>query len=191
MDIFPQFSSHIFQLKINKNTDELKNEESYVTYKRDNMDFNVLKKHPEISKDFLDIFNDISKNYFNYTNNYRITTSWITKINPDEHADWHNHKNSFYSGIYYYGEYDDLSGKLLFANPLLDVMDFSLHSPKPSMSNCKSFELKPEKNKLIFFPSYLRHKIKIHKGDTVRYSLAFNIIPIGDVGYYDSFVDGR
>ena len=59
------------------------------------------------------------------------------------------------------------------------------------MSNCKSFELKPEKNKLIFFPSYLRHKIKIHKGDTVRYSLAFNIIPIGDVGYYDSFVDGR
>ena len=43
MDIFPQFSSHIFQLKINKNTDELKNEESYVTYKRDNMDFNVLK----------------------------------------------------------------------------------------------------------------------------------------------------
>ena len=39
---------------------------------------------------------------------------------------------------------------------------------------------------IIFFPSYMCHKVCEHKDDTLRHSLAFNIMPTGIVGEGDS-----
>ena len=39
---------------------------------------------------------------------------------------------------------------------------------------------------LVLFPSYLNHKILEHKSEFPRYSLAFNIVPIGEYVDEDS-----
>ena len=44
----------------------------------------------------------------------------------------------------------------------------------------------PEEKKIILFPSYLEHSIVEHKEETTRYSLAFNIFPVGKYGVGDS-----
>jgi hypothetical protein len=33
--------------------------------------------------------------------NYRITNSWLTKVNPGGYASAHYHSNSWLSGVYY------------------------------------------------------------------------------------------
>ena len=48
-----------------------------------------------------------------------------------------------------------------------------------SIYSCDELNLTPEKNSLIIFPSYVLHKISKNLSDKNRYSLAFNINPIG------------
>jgi len=49
-----------------------------------------------------------------------------------------------------------------------------------------NWKLNPKKNMLVFFPSYLYHKIEKNTSDEVRHSLAFNIMPDGATGKVDS-----
>ena len=55
--------------------------------------------------------------------------------------------------------------------------------------NSHTWFMYPQPKLLLFFPSYLRHKINIHKISKIRKSLAFNIIPVGKYGEGDSSHD--
>ena len=44
-------------------------------------------------------------------------------------------------------------------------------------------------NILLFFPSYLKHKVAMNNSDKDRRSLAFNIVPVGFYGDADSAYD--
>ena len=70
-------------------------------------------------------------------------------------------------------------------NPLDKYTDFFIKQNKSNPLNTHLTIIPPEYNKLIFFPSYLSHKIGEFKGK-VRYSLAFNIVPKGEYGDGDS-----
>ena len=52
--------------------------------------------------------------------------------------------------------------------------------------NAKEYLVTPQKNMLLFFPSYLWHTILNNHSDKPRYSLAFNLIPLGQYGSGDS-----
>ena len=39
--------------------------------------------------------------------------------------------------------------------------------------------VKPNKDILLIFPSNLQHKINLNTSDRTRYSLSFNILPVG------------
>ena len=54
------------------------------------------------------------------------------------------------------------------------------------MLSATSWSIKPEVKKMILFPSYLEHAILEHNEDTIRYSLAFNLYPVGEYGIGDS-----
>jgi hypothetical protein len=54
--------------------------------------------------------------------------------------------------------------------------------------NYQSFVIQPDKNLLVFFPSDLKHKINVYTGLKDRYSVAFNLIPVGTIGLGDSSV---
>ena len=185
----PLFASPLIHLNVKEDTDQLinhqcefvKTETYFETYST--KDNRVLTKFPKIEEILLNYFNKISIEVFQYTESFQITTSWITKT-KDTCSEFHHHKHSFYSGVYYFDEYSDDSGSLEFKNPLSSYSDFYLIPKKWSIMTNTSWSISPEKNLLVFFPSYLEHRIVNNKSE--RQSLAFNIVPVGEYGYGDS-----
>ena len=66
-----------------------------------------------------------------------------------------------------------------FLITIKDKQDANIH-------NSKEWFVKPKKNLLLFFPSYLWHAVMNNTSDNPRHSLAFNFIPIGEYGVSDS-----
>ena len=187
----PLFASPLIHLNVKENTEQLKESYEYVRTSTDfknysSKDIRILKKFPDMEKILLSYFNKIAKEIFLYTETFIITTSWITKT-EDTQSELHSHKNSFYSGVYYFDEYSEDSGSLQFKSPLFSHSDFYLTPKKWNMMNNNSWTISPEKNLLVFFPSYLEHRIINNKDK--RRSLAFNIVPIGGYGTGDSSMD--
>ena len=95
MDILSAFSTPIIICDIEENTEELKNESNYIkNYSQKptgNIDirdkenqFRILEKYPRIKKILLNKFKNFAKEKLNYTNDFIITTSWITRITKGE-----------------------------------------------------------------------------------------------------------
>ena len=153
------------------------------------VDWRVLKKYPHVEQIILNKFKEVCDNVLHYTQDFIITTSWITEMKKGGSIDWHSHKNSFYSGIYYFKTYDTQSGSIIFDNPLRDIKDYYIFPEKQNFITAETWEIFPKNKNLIFFPSYLRHKVLSHKSDFSRYSLACNICPIGSYGERDNMID--
>ena len=147
----------------------------------------VLKNYPKIKKILLNKFKKFAKDTLSYNNDFAITTSWFTRIEKGQYSEFHCHKNSFYSGVYYHDEYSNNSAPIEFYSPIYGLSDFSLGDASEStLQNSSSWDIPPKKNSLLLFPSYLNHRIGTHHEDSPRYSLAFNIVPIGEYGHGDS-----
>jgi hypothetical protein len=120
--------------------------------------------------------------------NFKITTSWATRVGNRGFSQFHNHNNSCFSGILYFD--DMVGGNLQFENTGIMPRQILLGIPEEwNLYNSSSWTIKPEKNKLIFFPSYLYHGITTNESDVDRYSLAFNFFPEGKIGSGDSSID--
>ena len=138
--------------------------------------FTLLDDYPEMKKLFTSISLQILKEVAG-AEKIKITTSWLTAIAPNATPTLHRHSNSWFSGVYYFQ--DSYSG-LEFKNPI--DRDIDLKNGKLT----SNWKLNPKKNMLVFFPSYLYHKIEKNTFDEVRHSLAFNIMPDGTTGKVDS-----
>ena len=64
--------------------------------------------------------------------------------------------------------------------------DFHIEPNHWNIKTSQTWRISPQHNLLLLFPSYLRHAIIKSKDDVVRDSLAFNIVPIGEYGSFDS-----
>ena len=197
MEVFPLFASPVCKMMVEENINELMkyvNEESYsVEYNHSSRrsqgsnDKRVLEKYSRIKKLILKYFHKFSSEFLRYDGNFNITTSWFTKSQKNSSSQFHLHKNSFYSGVLYFGEYDDNNGgQLQFNNPLIPFSDYRIIPKSYFIGNCGEYSISPAKNLLVLFPSYLSHRITHYKGNNIRYSLAFNISPIGKYGGGDS-----
>ena len=138
--------------------------------------FTLLDDYPEMKKLFTSISLQVLKEVAD-AEKIKITTSWLTAIEPNTTPTMHRHQNSWFSGVYYFQ--DSYSG-LEFKNPI--ERDIDLKNNK--LTN--NWRLQPKKNMLVFFPSYLHHRIEKNTFDEVRHSLAFNIMPDGTTGAVDS-----
>ena len=138
--------------------------------------FTLLDDYPEMKKLFTSISLQVLKEVAD-AEKIKITTSWLTAIEPNATPTMHRHQNSWFSGVYYFQ--DSYSG-LEFKNPI--ERDIDLKNNK--LTN--NWRLQPKKNMLVFFPSYLHHRIEKNTFDEVRHSLAFNIMPDGATGVVDS-----
>ena len=91
--------------------------------------------------------------------------------------------------FYYFGDsYSQDSGHIQFKNPVNQLYDYYINDTK-SIYTSRHWKIPPESKKLILFPSYLEHVIMENKEDVDRYSLAFNMFPIGKYGSTDSTYD--
>ena len=193
-NILNAFSSPIVTTIIEKNTNVLKKETNYASndYQAytEKSNFKVLEKYPKVKKILLEEYKKFAREKLHYSEEFKISTSWITQIETGGHCQKHCHKNSFYSGVYYFDEYEKNKGGILeFESPLKNFSDFYLLPKEWNFLNSTIIEIPPVKKLLILFPSYLNHRVLPYYGTTVRKSLAFNIVPVGSYGQRDSNYD--
>ena len=189
--ILPVFSSNIVTCIIEKNTDALKKETKFANndYQKDTGrdNYRVLEKYPKVKKTLLEKYKKFAREQLNYKENFQISTSWVTKIETGGQCQQHCHKNSFYSGVYYFDEYEqNKGGTLEFQTPLMNLPDFYLIPKEWNFLNSNVIEITPVKNLLVLFPSYLFHRVLPYQGTSIRRSLSFNIVPTGSYGNGDS-----
>jgi uncharacterized protein (TIGR02466 family) len=114
-----------------------------------------------------------------YTNEFRITTSWFTLVDVDESSQSHNHNNCFISGVLYLQAFKDC-GNIVFED--IDDERFDLEVNEYNVLNSKQWVYEPKDGLILFFPSDVRHKVEENKSGHKRYSLAFNLMPVGLIG---------
>ena len=178
-------------IHVDENTDELKTydgEFQTITYSTcsQSKDLRVLERYPKTKKILLDYFRKFSNEVLEYNSDYGITTSWLTRTKEGQSSNFHNHKNSFWSGVYYYDDYDWDVSDIQFTNPLSIYNQYELNIVNPNIANSNLSYITPSANSLVLFPSYLSHRIAEHQSKKIRRSLAFNIVPVGGYGEYDS-----
>ena len=212
INYIPLFHSPVIQTYLDENTDELKyikdfsashessniREDAYnvddLTVTPDEGGKRVLEEYPRVRDILLDKFNFVCQNYLGFKKKkYIITTSWLTITRKGDLSQFHNHRNSFWSGVYYFqDEYPEGSSSIQFRNPVTPLSDYcycSYDVENFNHYNAESWRFSPEPKQLLLFPSYLMHRIMKNNCDKVRHSLAFNIVPVGRWGECDSSYD--
>lgn len=141
----------------------------------------VLKetKYQELKKIIDSEIKEYANNIMQYDAEFDITTSWFTKIFPNESSQYHRHSNSFLSGILYLNV-DDSSGDITFE----DFQNDGITVPCRGYNklNGKTYTVRPENGLILIFPSKLWHMVGHNNSKIERNSLAFNIMPVGTVG---------
>ena len=207
VDMLDMFSIPLIHCELDEDTSELRQCTDYVLntnqvdvdeYKifqksglKETIDFEfrVLEQFPKMKQMFTHISNRLIKEGLNYDNKLEISSSWFTKTHKGEQSPMHDHKNCVFSAVYYYGDYDDKVGNLIFKNPIVNLTSYRLNVGKSNKFNTYDIEITPQSGSLLIFPSYVSHKIDVHKSDIPRLSLAFNMIPVGQYGIGDSQAD--
>tara|TARA_B100000287_G_scaffold435515_1_gene504217 strand:- start:5570 stop:6208 length:639 start_codon:yes stop_codon:yes gene_type:complete len=147
-----------------------------------------LKRFKKLKERLLQEFYYFKNEYLKYTNNdFVITTSWITKSAPGETSHIHNHRNCFYSGIFYL-QVPPNSGEICFEN-YLETNYIKLLASEYNIHNSSHYTMMPRNGTILFFPSMIHHRILTNNSAEVRYSLAFNLMPKGKAGEWDSFYE--
>ena len=154
--------------------------------------YRILDNYPDLHKRLTTEFEFFKNEVMKwYNTDFKIVTSWLTKTEKNGTSLMHCHKNSFYSGVLYFQSMEDMA-PIEFTNTSVDPGSWMINTPAPqdqSPINAQSWVINPNKNDLIFFPSHLFHRVRDHQSDDPRYSLAFNIIPVGYIGDSDSRVN--
>lgn len=193
--VLPLFSKPVYITNINISIDENKLIHDFCKKQKFNdfdvtNDKNILKNatlnflHDKI----LIHFNNFKNNILNYENKFMITTSWFTRLMPNKSGgDYHIHSNCMFSAVFYISVNDN-TGDICFEHFNDNNWHLIPFEKKYNIYNSKEFFITPKKNDLIIFPSNLRHKVLENKSKIIRYSLALNLIPIGELGSNDSFL---
>ena len=207
VDMLDMFSIPLIHCELDEDTSELRQCTDYVlntnqvdvdeykTFEKSGLketidfEFRVLEQFPKMKQMFTHISNRLIKEGLNYDNKLEISSSWFTKTHKGEQSPMHDHKNCVFSAVYYYGNYDDKVGNLIFKNPIVNLTSYRLNVGKSNKFNTYDIEVTPQSGSLLIFPSYVSHKIDVHKSDIPRLSLAFNMVPVGQYGIGDSQAD--
>lgn len=149
-------------------------------------------KNFNILKDLNYLKDEISNNIKNYLNNimklninFQFTTSWASKTPPNGYSQKHLHQNSFLSGVYY------PIGDKNFCIKFYKKLDFwFVKTIESNNLNADQHVITINENSvLMLFPSNLEHSIEKNLSDKTRYSIAFNTLPLGEIGAGDSKIN--
>jgi len=198
IDVHPLFFSPVYQITIPDGLpalDALKDYEyvstsaegSYNCYMTKNL--SILDDFPEEKQTILNYFYAVKDECLRHeSTDFTMTSSWATRVEQGSVSQYHTHSNNFYTGVYYFDEYEDDSAPIQFESPLLSQKPYLFKVEEYNHHNAQTHFFKFKKNTLVFFPAYLRHRIGYHTSEIPRYSIAFNFHPIGKYGFGDSSV---
>lgn len=137
--------------------------------------------HDELFDWFDQCIEQIKKIYFLDEISLPIVSSWINKSSKLERHHTHRHFSSIISGIFYLTSHDKAETVFYYENPYFKMgkTDIFLASKylKKSLEEQPftiTGKIKPEKGKLILFPSSMRHGTRPNIDSYDRYSISFN-----------------
>jgi hypothetical protein len=126
--------------------------------------------------------NKVSEYRFGVSNQ-TICDAWITKTTFSERSKIHYHSYSVLSGLLYL---NDSTTETIFYPTDYFFDKFSTTGMFKCKDNTEPLKYVPNTGTLIIFPSYLVHKISVHKSKNTRYTLAFNTFFEGNVSETDT-----
>ena len=145
---------------------------------------NEIEEEQQIINEFNKHIDFAIKNHFEYKIDFKIYNLWSTKAEPNSIGDFHRHANFWLSGVYYpNGTFED-KYYIEFEKSLSDP--FLLNTINYNSFNGEVFKIFVKEGSLLIFPSHQKHRIGYNNTNQDRYSIAFNIVPIGQTGGKDS-----
>jgi uncharacterized protein (TIGR02466 family) len=125
---------------------------------------------------------------------YKLSQSWISHKEPGQHHTMHTHPNSLISGVFYYGFAEETTPAIKF-HRMVGGFNQSVIMPKTKLDKRSSkfawseFSLNFEPGLLALFPSYLHHSVPLNTSNSVRCSLAFNVVPTIGFGQEENLTE--
>ena len=193
--VTPIFSVPLYTNELNITEDEKTffREQSYVRMESNNGSYTEDKRILENQK-LSRLKNEVLENIRYYlvdiykidlsTIDFYITTSWCNKHVKNDFAHRHNHKNSIFSGVFYF-DIAPSSGNLVLEShtQLLPSPVFEFKHTEWNIFNSRVWQVYPKENLVVLFPSTLMHYVENNTSDTERYSVPFNVFVKGNLGW--------
>ena len=113
-----------------------------------------------------------------------IAEMWANANAPGDSNSQHCHPGAVWSGVYYVddggtGANGD-GGELILEDPRYPMAYMGISDLVFRESNTKpmysQYMIRPEPGLLVLFPSWLRHAVRVHKGNRERISIAINLM---------------
>jgi len=128
---------------------------------------------------FQECIDKVSKIYYNPSLKLGITGCWVNKTGKYSHTLLHDHPNSILGGILYFSDETSSETNFCIPDPWLFVqanrtLIVGKSESTSLISNGIKSKIKPEKGKLILYPSSIKHWVTAYTGSNIRYTLAFN-----------------
>lgn len=186
------FAVHVARYKLPEIVDKLT--EVYDYYDADdslwdyNQTFNVhvLDEHKTVQDTILDVARDFLVDKLKYDCDIQMSTSWLTRTHPEAYGtNQHTHHNSWWSGVYYLHD----ESVIQIDSTYYSMCNIDVPTTEFSIDSCVSSIYELNKGEMILFPSQTPHMVidKTNKKyKHIRRSIAFNLLPKGQIGRADS-----
>lgn len=145
--------------------------ESQVSISNKLLENKNLKKEKNIFLTALNVYFKV----LSYSGKFKILNSWATKTLKNCGIPAHTHANSWLSAVYY-PEYNEKFTIGFLQNYSYIGVDYD---DPYNIYSCSEWKMTPPKNTLLIFPSSLNHKLNKNTSNKTRYSIAFNVNPMG------------
>ena len=140
---------------------------------------NVLNDLLWLNKKLEDRFEQFNKEILHYENKIGICNSWFTRTSKNQDTTYHHHANFMWTGSFYFGNDDNYDQYFSLRN--FNNRPFYVPSKELNIYNADEWSWKIKNNMVIFFPSEMNHQLVKNKHNTIRKSLAFNMLPLGEI----------
>lgn len=136
--------------------------------------------HKELFAEIQKCIDQIGEKHFKDTR-FSICDSWLTRSHFGQKSGEHHHAYSIFSGLLYMTDQERSETKFLLSDPFYKQYESLFNGTVKDQSY--TYDIKPEKGKLIIWDSSIKHKIGTVSEKNTRYTLAFNTWPTGIISH--------
>jgi hypothetical protein len=139
-------------------------------------------KNKNLFNFFYKCLSDVRNKEFSESIDIYITSCWVNKSAKGQKHHKHMHVNSMLSGIFYLNSINSGNTVFYISNPWLYYEKTKVFKISKNSLVDHQYEIKPDRGKLIIFPSQIEHFVKENESETERYTIAFNTFFSGTIG---------
>lgn len=148
-------------------------------YSQDNVNILDLKEFKHVKKEILKTAKDFIDNHLGHeVGKIKLSGSWANKLETNNLVPLHYHINSYVSGVIYLTKGTSVE----FHTPVKPTPIFPMIK-KFTKYTQPSYLVKPKKGLCVLFPANFMHSVPCSQEKETRYSIGFNIIPVGKIGF--------